>query len=322
MGFFEEIQKHAPNPTPTKAVEQTPIEPTPPTEPTSPVNTPLQNPLNNPTPNQNSNFANFLKRAAEPRQSLVEPPPVEPKPTAEPEATTTQAAEEEKPKGNLTPAQCKSAGQFIAEVKDYALPKLIAVIDKKPDEFEQYKADKDAKQSIADAWSEFLAESNTNLTPGWKIVIATAVGYGIPLGMVGFERILKYLDERKAKKQELEQSGELAQLRQFYAMQMQQQQQAAPVQQQQPQQPVEAAQPVEPKPTQPVEAPPPVEAAPPTEPINMAYCLECSTPYKVGEGFAKGKKAKYYDKFCSLSCTGKYTSKLSSGNTKTKKNEQ
>lgn len=298
MGFFNQ-QTNEPN----KAVEPTAQPTTPQTEPT-------------PTPpiteTANEHTTSFFNHINTPRDTVTPPPPPEePKTEQQPNADETKTAEDKKANGTLSPEACKSAGVFIADIKDLAFPKLIAYLGKNPDKWEQYKADPDSKKAIAEAWTRYLAEKQVELTPGWQIVIATTMGYGIPLGMMAFERLMRYFDEKKEKEEATAKMQQELYNRQMAATQPIYQQPFAEAPQTQATQ-----QPESPKPQETTENNVINEEISTQTTEKTQQCPQCSQMFKMGEGYPLNPKSQYYQLFCGKSCLGKHTAKKSAGNRK------
>ena len=306
MGFLDDFNKKPP----TEAVTPTAQPTTPQTEP---IETPPPTPPTEPTTPISDTNAGFFKHINTPRDTVAPPPTAEETKT---EPTTpineNNAAEEKKNNGTLSPEACKSAGTFIADIKDLAFPKLIAYLGKNPDKWEQYKADPDSKKAIAKAWTRYLAEKQVKLTPGWQIVITTTMGYGIPLGMMAFERLMRYFDEKKEKEEAAAKMQQELYNRQMATTQPIQQTQVAPAQ------PIPTATPQPETPT--------TQETTENNVINeeistkttekTQQCPQCAKTFKIGEGYPLNPKSQYYQLFCGKSCLGKHTAKKSAGNRK------
>jgi hypothetical protein len=303
MGFLDNFTN---KPTPTA------VEPT--AQPTTPQTEPIETPTpTEPTTPINENNAGFFKHINTPRDTVAPPPtPEETTTEQQPTPDETKAAEEKKANGTLSPEACKSAGTFIADIKDLAFPKLIAYLGKNPDKWEQYKADPDSKKAIAEAWTRYLAEKQVELTPGWQIVIATTMGYGIPLGMMAFERLMRYFDEKKEKEEAAAKMQQEWYNRQMQTTQPIQQTQVAPTQAM----PTATQQAESPKPQETTENNVINEEISTETTENTQQCPQCAKTFKMGEGYPLNPKSQYYQLFCGKSCLGKHTAKKSAGNRK------
>lgn len=260
---------------------------------------------------QSPGNSSFFDKIGVDRQAVAEPPTqttekAEEKETEE-EAAPEEAQDKQLHKVGLTPQMQKTIGTMMAEGCDYLFPKGISMLYGE-DDHTKYKADPEPKEITADGFRRWLAEKDANVTPGQQILMGLAMGYGIPLGMAGFERIVKYFDEKKAHKENNTNPQFIAQQQE---LQILRDQLAASNNE-------DGATPAQPP------TPPAKEATPQQEPETSEIkpgdkvheCAECKKLIKDGYGYPKNKKSKNYDKTCNASCLGKYTGRQ---NTKKKK---
>ena len=159
-------------------------------------------------PKESGNFNSLLDHISKPREKVSVNPHLEQKreeerantETKEPDNTETEEAE------NVVKqdaAYYEGIGNFSADLTDIALPNIIAYLNEEKDET-PYCAESKIKKQIAVAYARFFEEKGKQLSPTAQLMTTLGMAYGIPLGMAGFNKVMKTLESYKAKKIELE----------------------------------------------------------------------------------------------------------------------
>lgn len=279
-----------------------------------------------------SNFDSYISHISKPRPTVA----VNPHLAKKTEEKESQEADENAPKnedGNEAPEQEKrdpefyrSQGEFAADMTDIAMPNVIAWLNDEKDET-QYCVEARIKRQIAQAYARFFEDRNKQLSPTGQLVTALAMGYGIPLGTAAFTKIMGMINKAKEQRikeeelrlQVLQQQVHNSQVDSYESAAETLQKKYAPEQQE-----------TTPKNEPDFVATPEGEItatkekkAPAPEPKKKT-CLneKCDKTFIEGTGHAKGKAAKYYDKFCSAGCMGLYTSMVGQQARKKKKEQK
>jgi len=291
-------------------------------------------------PQERGNFDSVLDHIAQPRPKVeTNPNNKYVNPDKEDETETSEEEKEESEKENNAPKQdaafYEGQGKFAADMTDIVVPNVIAYLNEEKDET-PYCAESKIKKQIEVAYARFFEEKGKQLSPTSQLMYSLGMAYGLPLGMAGFNKVMKTLESYKAKKIELEKLQQEAVIKAAAtpppAAAKPSPPQPTPEAVKPTPQPTPAVKPTpqpepEPKETvikavlpenykiEPLEKVPPLkkqpEIKPDKEPIRKECLHEnCNKSYVVGFGFGRTPKTKYFDQFCSAGCMGNFTSTL------------
>jgi hypothetical protein len=267
------------------------------------------------TTDNKGNFNRLLDHVSTPRPKVESNPNTRRKIEEETEEIDNEISQDPETetetdnKEKQSPEFYKAQGEFAADMTDIAVPNAIAWLNDETDET-PYCAEHRIKKQIAEAYGRFFEDKGKQLSPTGQLVTALAMGYGIPLGMASFGKVMKMMNSYKDKKIELEQL-ELERLRKAAAQPTTENQNGATPN------PTPNPKPT-PEPKQ--ETPPPTPAPEPEkkEPIIEPKteirkdCLHenCNKSFVEFEGYGRTKKSKYYDQFCSEGCMRSFASNI------------